>query len=136
VWAILINYRNLLLDVWHLQCRVDKTCICLKPPGWRLPDILRADPRPNVDIANVRVADPATGLLAKPSACVRILLLTGASSAVVWQAGGLSFRFEVPLVAAICAGLWAIGRVLQGGMLSHWTLIVDAAVLPCFWRFV
>ncbi|MBY0576928.1 MAG: sterol desaturase family protein [Gallionellaceae bacterium] len=127
VLANLVVYRNLARDAWRSRFP-DKLRIWFMPPGWRPDDVAQRFPEPKFDLSEVRLFDPPMSHAVAWFGGVQFLLLVLASGALLWYSDVLSWAALSMLVAAITAGLWATGRVMEGRMSLSSALFLDAAI--------
>ena len=129
LWSNLEVYWALAQDSWHARSWADKLRVWIKPPGWRPADVAARFPKPAFDIARVkRYAPPMTRGLAA-FAALQFVLLLAASVLFLWHADRLPLSQSAVWLAAIAAGLWALGAVMQGRITITETLLVQAAAL-------
>ncbi|WHZ13016.1 MAG: Fatty acid hydroxylase family (carotene hydroxylase/sterol desaturase) [Burkholderiaceae bacterium] len=129
LWANVEIYWSLLKDSWRTRRFGDKLRVWFKPPGWRPDDLARSDPKRPFDVAQVRrFHPPASRLVLWLSSLQFVLLLAGAMR-FLWVAESLPLADALVWLAALSAGLWAVGALLQGRIAVLELLMVDAAVL-------
>ncbi|MDM0105200.1 lysoplasmalogenase family protein [Variovorax sp. J22R24] len=129
VWANAEVYWSLARDAWRTRRWSDKLRIWLKPPGWRPADVEALDPKPPFDISQVRRYEPPASRGVQVFAAVQFMALLGGATAFLWYADTLPFASSLVWLAALTAGLWATGAVLQGRLSVIEVLFVDAAAL-------
>jgi len=129
IWANAEVYWSLAKDSWHTRRWSDKLRIWLKPPGWRPADLAARFPKPAFDMAQVRRFEPMVGNGMRWLAGLQFLVLMAGVLVFLWRSDGLPASQAIVGLAALMAGLWAVGQALQGrfGMLD--VLLVDAALL-------
>ncbi|AMO23593.1 hypothetical protein GCM10027034_38690 [Ramlibacter solisilvae] len=129
LWSNAEVYWALAKDCWHARSWADKLRVWFKPPGWRPADVAARFPKPDFDIARMqRFHPPMTPRLAG-FAFAQFLLLLAGSVLFLWNADRLPLAQSAAWLAALAAGLWSLGAVMQGriGMLE--VLLVEAAAL-------
>jgi sterol desaturase/sphingolipid hydroxylase (fatty acid hydroxylase superfamily) len=109
VWANLQYYGELLHDAWHTQRWADKLRVFFMHPGWRPADVAARFPKPAFDIAAVQRYDPPMSRAAQWASAGLFVALLGATSVLLWNAHMLSLPQQALGVAAIVAGLCAVG---------------------------
>ncbi len=129
VWANLVIYWCLLRDAWRAQHWRDKLRIWFMPPGWLPKDVAERYPVQPFDMREVHTFDPDLDKSALLLACAQFLLLAGASAVFLWYMDDLGFARDAALVGALCAGLWVLGRVIEGGMRLGGALLIDAGLI-------
>ena len=129
LWANAEVYWSLAKDSWHARRWADKLRVWLKPPGWRPPDVAARFPKPAFDIAKVTRYNPAAGRMARVFATGQFALLLAGVAVFLWHAHALALPRAAVWLAALVAGLWATGAVLQGRLGVPEALFVDAAAL-------
>ena len=129
LWANAEVYWGLLRDSWHTRRWTDKLRVWFKPPGWRPADVAERFPQPAFDIARVTTFHPPVGRLAQGFAAVQFVVLLGGVAVFLWHADRLPLAHAAVWCAALTAGLWAVGAVLQGRLSVAEALMVDAAAL-------
>jgi alkylglycerol monooxygenase len=129
LWANYEVYWSLLKDCWHTRSWADKLRVWIKPPGWRPADVAARFPKPPFDMAAVRrFHPPMTRALAWFSVVQFAMLLAGVAL-FLWHADALPLARSGVWMAALVAGLWAVGAAMQGriGMLQ--VLLIEVAAL-------
>lgn len=134
LWAVAANYRGLAKDAWHARSWADKLRVWFKAPGWRPADVAERFPHPAFDITAVRRYDPAMGRAARSFAAIQFIAMVIASAVFLWYADDLTLAASAWITAAIAAGLWALGAVMQGriGLIS--AIAIDLAAALLVWR--
>ena len=114
LWANAEVYAALARDSWRAQRWGDKLRVWLRPPGWRPADVAARWPRPAFDLKQVRPyappLDPRTALFASGL----FALLLGGVAAFLWQADAAPLAHNLAGFAALLAGVWALGALMQG----------------------
>jgi alkylglycerol monooxygenase len=129
LWSNAEVYWSLAKDSWRTRSWADKLRVWFKPPGWRPADLAARYPRPAFELERLeRYQPPMSRTVAWFSAAQFVLLLL-AAVLFLWHADRLPVADAAVWLAALTAGLWAVGAVVQGrlGMLE--VLLVEAAAL-------
>jgi alkylglycerol monooxygenase len=129
LWANAEVYWALLKDSWHTRHWADKVRVWFKPPGWRSLDVAARFPKPAFDLAQVRRFDPPVSRAVLWFAAVQFVLLLLGVSAVLWFAESWPNLEIAVWSAALAAGYWALGAVLQGRLTVLEVLLVEVAAL-------
>jgi sterol desaturase/sphingolipid hydroxylase (fatty acid hydroxylase superfamily) len=111
VWANLHNYWDMAQDSWRAASWADKLRVWFKHPGWRPPDVAARWPKAAFDIRQVQRFDPAVSRGMAWAALLLFIVLLGAATFVLWNAHTLSPLYLVGGIAAIVAGLSAVGAL-------------------------
>jgi len=115
LWANLEVYAALARDAWHARSWWDKLRIWVMPPGWRPADVAARFPKPPFRLEAVQRFDPPMSRGAQALALALFVLLLLVACALLWNA----HRWSAPVLlagsAAAVLGLWAIGRLGEGG---------------------
>ncbi len=129
LWSNAEVYWALAKDSWHARSWADKLRVWFKPPGWRPADVAERFPKPAFDLASVeRYHPPIARGLAWFAGAQFVLLMTGVAW-FLWQADKLAVGESFAWLAALGAGLWAVGAVMQGRIRPLEVLMVEAAAL-------
>ena len=129
LWANAEVYWALARDSWRTRRWSDKLRLWFKPPGWRPADLAANDPKPSFDIAAVQRYEPAASGGVRALAALQFTVLLGGATAFLWFSDTLAFTTALVWLAALTAGLWATGALLQGRLPLFGVLFVDAAAL-------
>jgi uncharacterized membrane protein YhhN len=129
LWANAEVYWTLAKDSWHARRWSDKLRIWLAPPGWRPADVAARFPKAPFDITQVRRFDPPTGAGVRAAAALQFVVLLAGVASFLWRADLLPWQAAVVWLAALTAGLWAVGQALQARLSLLELLLVDAALL-------
>lgn len=129
IWANAEVYWALARDTWRTGRWSDKVRLWLKPPGWRPADLAVLDPKPAFEITRVHRYEPPASRGVQAFATAQFVALLAGTTVFLWYSDGLSFGSAVVWLAALTAGLWATGAVLQGRLTVMEVLFVDAAAL-------
>ena len=103
--------------------------VWLKPPGWRPLDVAASFPKPEFDMARVSTFDPPASRATLWFAVMQFALLLLGVSTVLWFAESWPTREIAVWSAALVAGYWAIGAVLQGRISVLEVLLIEVAAL-------
>jgi alkylglycerol monooxygenase len=129
LWSNGEVYWSLLKDSWHARRWSDKLRVWIKPPGWRPPDVAARFPKPPFEVAAVqRYHPPLTRGLAW-FAGLQFVALLGAVALFLWHADAMPLADAVVWLAALTAGLWSVGAVMQGRIGRLEVLLIEAAAL-------
>ncbi|RZI97527.1 MAG: hypothetical protein EOP78_00695 [Variovorax sp.] len=130
LWANAEVYWSLARDSWHARSWADKLRVWVRPPGWRPADVAARFPKPAFDFEAAKQRyEPTVPAGVQWFAAVRFLLLLGGVATFLWRADALPLAEAAVWLAALTAGLWATGAVLQGRLSVAEALFVDAAAL-------
>jgi len=129
LWSNAEVYWALARDSWHARSWADKLRVWFKPPGWRPADVAARFPRPAFELAKVeRYHPPLTRGMAWFAGLQFVALLNGVAL-FLWNADSLPLSQSVVWLAALAAGLWAVGAVMQGRISVTEVLLIEAAAL-------
>ncbi len=126
VWANLHVYWALVSDAWKTRCWADRLRIWFMPPGWRPRDL---DPKPEFELSSVSRYDPPISRGALWFGGCQFLLMLAAFSWFLWQMDDLSFGKSAAVVVGMIAGLWSLGRIIEGRMKIPAALLIDLAAV-------
>jgi alkylglycerol monooxygenase len=129
LWSNGEVYCSLLKDSWHARSWADKLRVWIKPPGWRPPDVAARFPRPAFDIARVERYHPPLTRALGWFAGAQFVGLLGGVALFLWHADQLPPSQSLAWLAALGAGLWAVGAVMQGRITVIEVLLIEAAAL-------
>ncbi len=129
LWANAEVYWSLLKDSWHARSWADKLRVWVKPPGWRPADVAARFPKPAFDIAKVERYHPPASRAVLWFAAVQFAVLLQCVAVFLWFAEGMPTAQAAMWLAALTAGLWAVGAVLQGRLGMMEVFLVEAAAL-------
>ena len=129
LWANAEVYAVLLHDSWHAKHWGDKLRVWVKPPGWRPADVALRFPKPDFDMAQVNLFNPAVSRTVQWFCGLQFVALLGAVSGILWFADSWPVHQTVVLSLAVISAYWALGAALQGrlGLLS--VLMLESAAL-------
>ena len=129
LWSNAEVYWSLAQDSWHARNWLDKLRVWLKPPGWRPADVAARFPKPPFDIARLeRYHPPVSRQVAWFGAIQFVVLLQGVAL-FLWHADSMPLSQSSVWLAALAAGLWAVGAVMQGRLTVLAVLLIEAAAL-------
>jgi sterol desaturase/sphingolipid hydroxylase (fatty acid hydroxylase superfamily)/uncharacterized membrane protein YhhN len=129
LWSNAQVYWSLARDSWQARSWADKLRVWFKPPGWRPADVAQRFPKPAFDLGQVRrYHPPMTPALAWFAGLQFTVLLAGVVL-FLWHADRLPLSQSVGWLAALAAGLWAVGAVMQGRTSVLQVLLVEVAAL-------
>ena len=129
LWANAEVYWALAQDSWHARSWGDKLRVWLKPPGWRPADVAARRPKPPFDLQAVRTYHPPVPRAVLWWGAVQFVALLVGVSVFLWFSDTLPLAQSALWLAALTAGLWAVGGMLQGRFSVLETLMVHAAAL-------
>jgi alkylglycerol monooxygenase len=129
VWANAEVYAGLARDSARTGRWGDRLRTWLKPPGWRAPDVAARWPAPAFDLTAVQRFDPPAGRGAQALAALVFALLLGGTAYFLWAADARPVSANLAWAAALLAGLWAQGALLQGRIGPGLALMLVCAAL-------
>ncbi|ODV11349.1 MAG: hypothetical protein ABT20_06090 [Rubrivivax sp. SCN 70-15] len=129
LWSNAEVYWALALDSWRARSAWDKLRVWFKPPGWRPADVAARYPRPVFDVASARTYDPPMDPAVAWFGTVQFALLLTGVALFLWHADTLPLRQSAVWLAALAAGLWSVGAVMQGRISMLQVLLIEAAAL-------
>ena len=129
LWANLEVYTALAHDSWHTRSWADKVRVWFKPPGWQPADLARAQPKPDFCLEAVTPFNPPQSRGQQWFAAVQFLLTLDGVAVLLWHVDTMPWAEAAAWCTALAAGVWALGRYMQGGL--HWleVLAVQVAAL-------
>jgi uncharacterized membrane protein YhhN len=129
LWSNAEVYWSLAQDSWHARSWLDKLRIWFNAPGWRPADVAARFPKPAFEIGKMeRFHPPVSRAVAWFGAIQFVLLLIGVSL-FLWHGDGMPLAQSAVWLAALSAGLWAVGAVMQGRLTILEVLLVEAAAV-------
>ncbi len=131
VWANLEVYAALIKNSWRTRSTADKIRVWLKPPGWQPPDLERREHKPAFELSAVRLYDPAVSAGLQILSAAQLAALVTAACLFLLKAETLPLLHSGLIYAALVAGLWAIGGLLQRRLSLLEALFVEAAAITC-----
>ncbi|QBM30135.1 lysoplasmalogenase family protein [Hydrogenophaga pseudoflava] len=129
VWANAEVYAGLARDSARTGRWGDRLRTWIKPPGWRAPDVAARWPTPAFDLGAVQRFDPPASRGAQALAALVFVLLLGGVAFFLWTADARALPGNLAWTAALLAGLWAQGALLQGRIGPGMVLMVLSAAL-------
>lgn len=129
LWSNAEVYWALAKDSWHARSWIDKLKVWFMPPGWRPADVAARFPKPEFEIAKVQRFHPAVAPGVAIFAAAQFVLLLVCVSWFLWRVDAMPRGDAVVWLAAICAGLWAVGAVVQGRIGVAEVLLIEVAAL-------
>jgi alkylglycerol monooxygenase len=129
LWSNAEVYWSLALDCWRARNAGDKLRVWFKPPGWRPADVAARYPRPTFDIARARSFDPPMRRAVAWFGAVQFVVLLQGVALFLWHADTMPLRQSAVWLAALAAGLWSVGAVMQGRLSMLQVLLIEAAAL-------
>ncbi|TFY99075.1 lysoplasmalogenase family protein [Ramlibacter humi] len=129
LWSNAEVYWALAKDSWHARRWRDKLLVWFKPPGWRPADVAARFPKPPFEMSQVKQYHPPMSRAAAWFGVVQFVLLLGAVSVFLWYADSTPLVVSSVWLAALAAGLWAVGAAMQGRIGVLAALMVDSAAL-------
>jgi alkylglycerol monooxygenase len=129
LWSNLEVYWALAQDAWHARRWQDKLLVWIKPASWRPADVAARFPRRPFELAAVRRFEPPVSRGIAWFATLHFAVLLGAVCVFLWQAEGMPLSQSGVWVAALAAGLWGVGALLQGRITWLELLLIESAAL-------
>jgi alkylglycerol monooxygenase len=129
LWSNLEVYWALAQDARHARRWRDKLLVWIKPASWRPADVAARFPRGPFELQAVRRFDPPVSRAIAWFATVQFVVLLGAVCVFLWQAEAMPLARSGVWVAALAAGLWGVGALLQGRITWLELLLIEAAAL-------
>jgi sterol desaturase/sphingolipid hydroxylase (fatty acid hydroxylase superfamily)/uncharacterized membrane protein YhhN len=129
LWSNAEVYWSLAKDSWYARNWIDKLRVWFKPPGWRPPDVAQRFPKPAFALEQVqRYHPPVSGRVALFGA-IEFVLLLNCVALFLWNADRMPLSQSTVWLAALAAGLWSVGALLQGRLTVLEVLLIEAAAL-------
>jgi sterol desaturase/sphingolipid hydroxylase (fatty acid hydroxylase superfamily)/uncharacterized membrane protein YhhN len=129
LWSNAEVYWSLAKDSWRTRSWADKLRVWFKPPGWRPADLAARYPKPAFDLAAVERYHPPMSRAVAWFGAIQFIVLLQAVALFLWHADSLPVERSAVWLAALTAGLWAVGAVMQGRLGMAEALLVEAAAL-------
>ncbi len=129
LWANAEVYAGLARDSWRTRNWGDKLRVWFKPPGWRPADLAASESAQAFDIDRVPTYHPPMSRAVMVFGAIQFVLLLQGVAAFLWFADRLPLAQAGVWVGALCAGLWAVGAVLQGRISMTVALMIESAAL-------
>jgi sterol desaturase/sphingolipid hydroxylase (fatty acid hydroxylase superfamily)/uncharacterized membrane protein YhhN len=127
LWSNVEVYGSLMRDSWHARNWADKARVWFKRPGWRPSDVAARFPKPAFEIARVRRYHPPTTPAVAWFGALQFTALLLGVVLFLWHADPMALSESAIWLAALTAGLWCVGAVLQGRLDWLEVLLVEAA---------
>ncbi len=129
LWSNAEVYWALAQDSWHAKSWLDKFKVWFKPPGWRPADVAARFPKDPFDMARVQRYHPPVSDAVLWFGGLQFAALLGCVAMFLWHADRMPLSQSAVWLAALAAGLWAVGGVLQGRLTIVEVLLVEACAL-------
>ncbi|HSV55252.1 MAG TPA: lysoplasmalogenase family protein [Burkholderiaceae bacterium] len=129
LWSNAEVYWSLAKDSWHARNWLDKLRVWFKAPGWRPADVAARFPRAPFDVARLERYHPPVTRAAAWFGGIQFLMLLHGVALFLWHADAMPVSRSAVWLAALAAGLWAVGAVLQGRLSILEALLIEAAAL-------
>jgi sterol desaturase/sphingolipid hydroxylase (fatty acid hydroxylase superfamily)/uncharacterized membrane protein YhhN len=129
LWSNAEVYWSLAKDSWHARNWLDKLKVWFKPPGWRPADVAERFPRPAFDLATLERYHPPVAPRVAWFAAIQFLVLLNGVALFLWHADRMPLSQSAVWLAALAAGLWSVGALLQGRITMLEVLLIEAAAL-------
>jgi alkylglycerol monooxygenase len=129
LWSNAEVYWSLAKESWHARNWLDKLRVWFKPPGWRPPDVAARYPKPAFGLAGMQRYQPPVGRAVAWFGAIQFALLLGGVALFLWHADRMPLAQSAVWLAALSAGLWAVGAVMQGRLTILEVLLVEAAAI-------
>ena len=129
LWSNFEVYWALARDSWHARSWADKVRVWFKPPGWRPADVAQRFPKPAFSLEGVKRYHPPMRRALSCFAGLQFVAMMGGVVLFLWHADGLPLAQSAVWLAALTAGLWALGAAMQGRLGMTEVLLVEAAAL-------
>jgi alkylglycerol monooxygenase len=129
LWANAEVYCGLARDSWHARSWADKLRVWFKPPGWRPADVAERFPKTAFDMSKVTRYEPEVGRGVQWFAGLQFVVLLGLVAVFLWFSDTVPLPQAAVWLAALTAGLWAVGGVLQGRLTVTEVLLMEASAL-------
>jgi alkylglycerol monooxygenase len=129
LWSNAEVYWGLAKDSWHARNWIDKLRVWFKPPGWRPADVAARFPRPAFELAQVQRYHPPVSKGVAWFGAIQFLVLLDCVALFLWHADTMALPQSSVWLAALAAGLWSVGAVLQGRITVLEVLLIEAAAL-------
>jgi alkylglycerol monooxygenase len=129
LWSNAEVYWSLAQDSWRASNWIDKLRVWFKPPGWRPADVAARFPKPAFTIQGVHRYHPPLARPAAWFAAVQFVLLLQCVAFFLWHADAMPLSQSCIWLAALAAGLWSVGAVIQGRIGVLDVLLIEAAAI-------
>jgi alkylglycerol monooxygenase len=129
LWSNAEVYWSLAKDSWHARNWLDKLRVWFKPPGWRPADVAARHPKPAFEIGRMQRYHPTVSRGVAWFGAIQFAVLLGGVALFLWHADRMPLAQSAVWLAALSAGLWSVGAVMQGRLTILEVLLVEAAAL-------
>ncbi|HSI55901.1 MAG TPA: lysoplasmalogenase family protein [Ramlibacter sp.] len=129
LWSNAEVYWALAKDSWHARNWLDKVRVWFKAPGWRPADVAARFPKPPFEMHAVQRFHPPVSKQVAWFGGVQFLVLLHCVALFLWHADQMPLSQSAVWLAALAAGLWAVGAVMQGRLTMMEVLLVEACAL-------
>ncbi len=129
LWSNAEVYWALAKDSWHARNWIDKLRVWFKPPGWRPADVAARFPKPPFELAQVQRYQPPLSSRVAWFGAIQFLLLLNCVAFFLWHADRMALAQSTVWLAALAAGLWSVGALMQGRITMLEVLLIEAAAL-------
>ncbi len=129
LWSNAEVYWALAKDSWHARNWLDKLKVWFKPPGWRPADVAERFPKPAFDMATLERYHPPVSAQVAWFGAIQFVLLLVCVTVFLWRADQMPLSQSAVWLAALAAGMWSVGAVLQGRITMLEALLIEAAAL-------
>jgi alkylglycerol monooxygenase len=129
LWSNAEVYWALAKDSWHARNWLDKLRVWFKPPGWRPADVAARYPKPAFDLGRMQRYHPPVSRGVAWFGAIQFAVLLCGVALFLWHADRMPLAQSTVWLAALSAGLWAVGAVMQGRLTIIEVLLVEAAAL-------
>ena len=129
LWSNAEVYWSLARDSWRARNWLDKLRVWFKPPGWRPPDVTERFPKPAFALEHVQRYHPPVGQRIAWFGALQLVLLLNSVALFLWHADRMPLSQSMVWLAALAAGLWSVGALMQGRITVLEVLLIEAAAL-------
>jgi sterol desaturase/sphingolipid hydroxylase (fatty acid hydroxylase superfamily)/uncharacterized membrane protein YhhN len=129
LWSNAEVYWSLAQDSWHARNWLDKLKVWFKPPGWRPADVAERFPKPAFELATLERYHPPVSKRVAWFGAIQFLVLLNCVALFLWHADRMPLSQSAVWLAALAAGLWSVGALLQGRITILEVLLIEAAAL-------
>ena len=129
LWSNAEVYWALAKDSWHAGNWIDKLRVWFKPPGWRPADVAGRFPKPAFDLTQVERYHPPLSAPVAWFGAVQFLIVLNCVALFLWNADKMALPQSAVWLAALAAGLWSVGALMQGRVTMLEVLLIEVAAL-------
>lgn len=129
LWAVSGVYVDLARKAMRTTRVVDKVRVWIMPPGWLPADLRDAGPLAAPAAVPPERYNPPMSRLQCAFAAVQLVLMTALTAALLYRSDELGWPRAALLCAAIAAGLWMAGAIMQSRLRLRLTLPGNAAIV-------